>query len=329
MSKKDQIPFSRAIKVRGRYVNPYMPSLRRSIGHFFLWQMGYYKDLIKATPPPNDFRYPSPKGFADETKPQVTWIGHSSFLIKAGVNILTDPVFAGCCAPFSLFGPKRKIELPFMIGDLPRIDFVLLSHNHYDHLDEHGIKKISEDNPACIWIVPIGVKKWFTKRKVQKVYEFSWGDASLFEGGVKITSVPCQHFSGRGLFDTNKTLWSGYVVELKNINKKIYFVGDTGYNPFDFKAIGQFWKGFDLSLIPIGSYLPREFMKSVHINPIEAVKIHEEVYSERSIGMHWKSFRLSEEPMERPAYDLYLEMQLKKLDTSSFFVLDPGNSTNF
>jgi len=329
MDNKKQIPFSLAQKKLGKYINPYEGSLRRSLFHFLLWQFGYYKDRKKTLPPPQNFTYPKPSHPIEEDKPQVTWIGHSSFLIDVGVKILTDPVFSNCCAPVSFCGPKRRCKLPFKVGGLPAIDLVVLSHNHYDHLDEKGIIKIAKNNPNCKWIVPSGLKKWFLKRNITDCLELSWGDSALFSHDLKITSVPSQHFSGRGLFDKNKTLWSGYVIESKKLDKKIYFAGDTGYNPHDFKAIGEFWKGFDLSLLPIGSYLPRKFMRPVHVNPHEAVKIHEEVYSKKSIGMHWNSFCLSEEPMTRPPYDLFLEMQKKNLDFSLFFVLEPGETTNF
>jgi len=329
MGKIKQPPFSSPTKKRGRYVNKYVSDLKRSPFHFLLWRFGYYKDPFDHNLVPKDFSYPGPSIECDKQKSCVTWIGHSSFLIQSSVNILTDPVFYPCCSPFSICGPKRKHDLPLLIEDLPRIDYVLISHNHYDHLDASCVMALANKFPECVFVVPLGVKKWFFKRKVENVVELSWGDSSQFSEEIKITSVPTQHFSGRGLFDSNKTLWSGYVAEIKKDKKKVYFAGDTGYNPFDFKAIGEVWKGFDLSLIPIGCYCPREFMKAVHVNPWEAVCIHEDVFSKKSIGMHWKSFCLAEEKMDRPAYELYLAMKEKKLDTKSFFVIDPGNYINY
>jgi N-acyl-phosphatidylethanolamine-hydrolysing phospholipase D len=143
----------------------------------------------------------------------------------------------------------------------------------------------------------------------------------------KITAVPAQHFSGRTLWDKNKTHWNGYVVETPT--KRIYFVGDTGYNSKEFKEIGNRFGQMDLSLIPIGSYIPREFMKTVHINPHEAVQIHKEVHSVFSLGMHWNTFCLSDEPYDRPPYDLYLAMEEKKLPFESFLPIDIGTYVNF
>lgn len=328
MNSTEKTPFTLPKKRGGKFINPHLTSIKRSLIHFILWKLGYYNDPKKPKAPPKDFAYPTPKKEFDEKKPSLTWIGHSCFLIKTDINILTDPVFSARCSPISL-GPKRRVSLPITLEELPKIDYVLLSHNHYDHLDEKSALFISKKYPDCKWIVPTGVKKWFEKRKIRNVFELSWGDSSVFTGDITISSTPTQHFSGRGFLDTNKSLWSGYVVDLKKTQKKVYFAGDTGYNPYDFKVIGSVFKGFDLSLIPIGSYLPRKFMKAVHVDPQEAVKIHQEVRSKLSIGMHWKCFCLSDEPMERPPYDLFLAMKEKKLDPESFFVINPGYYINF
>lgn len=312
-----------------RFINPNVGSLKRGFSHFLLWQLGYY-DEKNLNGPPKDFRYPVSLEKVDFNRPKVMWISHSSFLIETqSFSILTDPVFSERCSPFSFFGPKRKKALSVNLDEIKNLRYVLISHNHYDHLDEDSVNRLNRRFSECIWIVPVGVKSWFTKRHIKNVYEFSWGDSSLFEDEVKITAVPSQHFSGRGLFDRNKTLWNGYVVELKNPEKKIYFVGDTGYNSIDFKKIGQIWKKIDLSLIPIGSYLPKKFMQAVHIDPQEAVLIHQEVNSQLSIGMHWDTFRLSDEPMEQPPYDLFLAVKEKKLDLRSFIVTKPGEYVNF
>lgn len=322
-------PFAGPLKKKGRFVNPHCTRLKRSLWAFILWQVGYYKDPSFRNLPPRDFSYPAKRPPFDATKPSFAWIGHNSFLIQAGINILTDPIFSDCCAPVSFLGPKRRGVLPLTIDELPRIDFVLLSHDHYDHLDEKSVRALHKRFPACQWVVPLGLKKWFTKRKIGHVVEFLWGDTFHFSEDVKITAVPAQHFSGRGLFDMNRTLWCGYVIEFLALGKKVYFVGDTGYNPIDFKAIGHIWQEFDLSLIPIGAYCPRAFMQPVHINPEEAVKIHEEVHSKLSVGMHWQTFRLADEPMHRPPYDLFMAMQERKLDCSTFLVVAPGERINF
>ena len=147
--------------------------------------------------------------------------------------------------------------------------------------------------------------------------------------GHRITAVPSQHFSGRTLFDKNKTLWNGYVVEEIATGKTFYFVGDTGYNPFHFKQIGKRFPKIDLSLIPIGTYVPKKFMSPVHCSPYEAVEIHLDVKSRFSLGMHWNTFRLSDEPLERPPYDLYLAMKEKKLPFDTFLPIEIGAPINW
>ena len=150
--------------------------------------------------------------------------------------------------------------------------------------------------------------------------------------GLKVTAVPTQHFSGRGLFNKNKTLWVGYVIEFTTNNselKRLYFVGDTGYNDKDFKEIGKTFKKMDLSLIPIGAYIPKKFMSPVHIGPSKAVQIHQETRSQLSLGMHWKTFHLSEEGKDQPPYDLYCELKRKKIPLKQFRTLNIGQTINW
>jgi N-acyl-phosphatidylethanolamine-hydrolysing phospholipase D len=212
------------------------------------------------------------------------------------------------------------------LSDLPKIDFVLISHNHYDHLDAKTVKYLRAFQPQIQWIVPLRLSRWFRDRNVLNVSELDWWQS--FQGkDLKITAVPAQHFSGRTLWDQNKTYWNGYVCEIGD--KRFYFTGDTGYNSIDFKQIGNRWPHMDLSMIPIGTYAPREFMKPVHCGPWEAVDIHLDVKSRFSIGMHWNTFNLSEEPEERPPYDLYLTMTEKKLPYETFLPLSPGLQANW
>ncbi|MCH9631675.1 MAG: hypothetical protein S4CHLAM37_17000 [Chlamydiia bacterium] len=215
---------------------------------------------------------------------------------------------------------------------------VLVSHDHYDHLDRSTIKEIVAHNPNVLFIVPKGLKKWFEKRGITNIHELSWWESSFAhfpeqnDLSIQITAVPSQHFSGRGILNKNKTLWCGFVVKFYEsgvLQKTMYFVGDTGYNPYDFKNIGEVFGSFDLSLIPIGTYLPYSFMAPVHICPEKAVKIHMEVNSKLSIGMHWKTFKLSEEMQHQPPFDLYQNMLDNKLDPLRFRAIDPGQSINW
>jgi N-acyl-phosphatidylethanolamine-hydrolysing phospholipase D len=266
------------------------------------------------------------------------WINHSTFLIKVeNVHILTDPIWSQRCSPVSFFGPKRRHPPALALKTLPKIDYVLISHNHYDHLDKKTVLELFALYPDITWLVPLGVQSWFTKLGISKVFEHTWWESRELSNPasslkISITAVPAQHFSGRNTKDINSTLWVGWVVEFKKDNshsKRFYFVGDTGYNPYDFKKIGEHWQEMDLSLIPIGSYVPRKFMSPVHIEPFDAVRIHQEVKSKLSIGMHWKTFRLSDEPLNQPPYDLYLALQKEGIDPSHFLALEPGHEINW
>ena len=318
-----------------RFVNPHIDSTKRSLFDIALWQLGFYNDNAP-TERPENFCYPNPKQKVRENAPKATWINHCTFLINVGdLHILTDPIWGERCSPFSFLGPKRRHETPLALEKLPRIDLVLLSHDHYDHFCKKTLLKLQELNPGITWIVPLGVKKRLQKLGMRHIIEMEWWEeAHIGTQGeeVKITAVPTQHFSGRGVFDKNKTLWTGFVVDFLRPNKqekRLYFVGDTGYNSKDFKEIGNHFGEMDLSLIPIGTYVPGKFMNPVHIGPEKSAAIHQEVNSRLSIGMHWKTFRLSSEHLDRPPYDLYCALEKEGIDPKTFRVLEPGQTINW
>ncbi|NGX40174.1 MAG: hypothetical protein KR126chlam1_01519 [Chlamydiae bacterium] len=313
----------------GRYINPHVGNIRRKPRDFFLWMIGYFRDhpFEKV---PEGFSYPMPDKEFDNTKPWSMWIGHSTYLISSsGKHILTDPIWSNRCSPVPFCGPKRKHAPPIPLDLLPKIDYVLISHDHYDHLDRPTVEKLHLLFPNIVWIVPKGVKKWFQKQGIHRVVELDWWEEVDIDSTFKVTAVPSQHFSGRKSPDMNKTLWAGYVVESLLNAKVFYFVGDTGYNERDFKAIGEKYPEIDLSLIPIGAYSPRKFMAPVHIEPKDAVKIHLDVNSRLSLGMHWKTFCLSEEPMNQPPFDLFLSMKENNLDVGTFLPIEPGQKINW
>lgn len=318
-----------------RYQNPHIKDIRRTLFDFILWKLGYYDDKSAQKKAPEGFRYPVEAPPYDPNCDFAEWINHSTYLIRSqGVHFLTDPIWSFRCSPSRFLGPKRRHEPPKEIAELPKIDYVLISHNHYDHLDKTSVKELHRQFPDIVWIVPIGVKKWFEKQGIRKVREIDWWHDAVFTLGnakFRITAVPTQHFSGRSMWDSNKTLWNGYVVESleQEVCKRFYFVGDTGYNPIDFKAIGEAWPHMDLSLIPIGTYVPRKFMSPVHIEPHHSVKIHKEVNSKFSLGMHWKTFHLSDEPMHQPPFDLFSALQEEGLQPESFLPIEPGQRVNW
>lgn len=320
--------FENPQKKKGRYINPHTQDLKRTLWDFVLWQSGFYNEQDLCKNPPDGFSYPAESSAFDPAQPtSAVWLGHSTYLVEChGLSFLTDPLFSSHCSPVPFSALKRQHPAPLAIADLPQLNFILLSHNHYDHLDAKSMMEIHRRFPQVMFIVPRGVKRWFTRRGIESVIEMDWG-SSYQRGGLCITAVPAQHFSGRSFWDKNRTLWCGYVVEYKG--KTFYFAGDTGYNPIQFKEIGERWKSIDLSLIPIGTYVPKVFMQPVHINPEEAVKIHCDVGSKLSLGMHWKTFLLSDEPANRPPYDLYLAMQERRLAFETFLPIEPGELKNW
>jgi len=319
-----------------RFYNPNIDNIKRSFLDLMLWQLGFYDDKNKPKSIPVKFRYPNSKRQLRKKVPTVTWINHCTFLVRVeNINLLTDPIWSDRCSPLPFLGPKRRHETPLALENLPRIDLVLISHDHYDHLDKKTVRRLQAQNPGITWVVPKGIKRWFQKQGIKQVIEMDWWEE--IELGIQgqevvITSVPTQHFSGRGILDKNCSLWSGFVVDFirhKKQEKRLYFVGDTGYNRKDFRKIGEVFGEMDLSLIPIGTYLPHNFMSPVHINPYKSAVIHEEVGSRLSIGMHWKTFRLSGEALDQPPYDLYCALQKKEIDPKTFRVLEIGQTINW
>ncbi|MEE4243942.1 MAG: MBL fold metallo-hydrolase [Kangiellaceae bacterium] len=239
--------------------------------------------------------------FSSHDNLQVFWVGHSTFLIHYnGVNVLTDPIFSERASPFSFAGPERLVDLPITIEQLPNIDIVVISHNHYDHLDEGTIKMLGN---KPLYFVPEGLKSWFVDLGISddRVTELAWwqeSDLTLNQSLFRITALPCQHWSKRTLTDTNLSHWASWGIEFAD--KTLWFAGDTGYNKHDFQDIGKHYKSVDLALIPIGAYAPRSFMSKYHVNVDEAIMIHNDVNSKFSIGMHWGTFPLTAEPVIEP-----------------------------
>lgn len=306
----------------GSFINPGVTDGRRSLWQVFLWLVGYYKDPAALLAPPEGFVFPT-SSFSKNGEAALQWVGHSTFLIEyAGKNVLTDPMWSDRASPFRYLGPKRHQQPGISLEALPPIDYILISHNHYDHLDEHTCLALYKLHPNVRFIVPLGLKNWFLKRGISNsnIEELDWWQIAHTEF-MRVTAVPSQHFSGRSIFDRNKTLWCGYVVEFAK--KCLYFAGDTGYNEHYFRLIAKHFPDIDISLIPIGAYAPRAFMKPAHITPKEALQIHQDVASKLSIGCHYGTFHLSDEPLSRPPYDLYLALQENK-SFDSFCLMHEG-----
>ena len=250
----------------------------------------------------------------------VIWVGHSTFLIKkSGVTILTDPIFSERASPLKNFGPKRLIPPALQITDIPNIDFVTVSHNHYDHLDTRSLKEISALHPNAIFLVPSGDLKLLKKNKINNVYEFEWWKS--FKGkDFEFTFTPVQHWSKRSLFDRNKSLWGGWYI--KHSDYSIYHAGDTGYSG-DFKETRIRLGAPKYAFIPIGAYDPEWFMSDSHVNPEEAVQIMLDLQAEKGFGMHWATFTLTDEDTIEPK--IRLENATSNLNNLDFISLVPGD----
>jgi N-acyl-phosphatidylethanolamine-hydrolysing phospholipase D len=259
----------------------------------------------------------------DPAKIQITWIGQDTFLIQtAGLNILTDPVYSDRASPVSFIGPMRAAPPGLPFADLPPIHAVIISHSHYDHLDAPTIRRVG-NTPR--YFAPLGLAGWFAGEGVTNVVELDWWSAGSL-GPLKITAVPAQHFSGRFLCDRDKTLWAGWVIQTRA--GAVFFAGCSGYAP-EFKEIGQKLGPIRVALLPIGGYRPRWFMRTMHADPPEAVKIHQDLGSAVSIGMHWGTFRLTDEPLAEPP--LYLKKALKEagVNEDRFIVMKFGETRIF
>jgi L-ascorbate metabolism protein UlaG (beta-lactamase superfamily) len=254
---------------------------------------------------------------------RITFINHSTFLIQVdGINILTDPVWSTRVSPFSWAGPKRMRLPGIKFENIPRVDVVLLSHNHYDHLDIATMRMVFGAHHPKI-VTPLGVKAFLDGESISGATDMDWWNELKLSDTVKVVSVPAQHFSGRGMLDRDATLWCGYVLQTSKGN--IYFAGDTGYNENTFREIGEKFGRMKVSLLPIGAYKPEWFMSPIHVSPEQAVKIHLEVKSALSIGTHFGTFPLADEGAEDPVKDLKLALAKYNVNEERFVTLTEGD----
>jgi L-ascorbate metabolism protein UlaG (beta-lactamase superfamily) len=251
----------------------------------------------------------------------VTWIGHSTVLIQtAGLNILTDPFFSKRASPFQFIGPKRIRDPGIAIRDLPPIDLILLSHNHFDHLDAPALQLLKRyHDPKLITTLNNGcyIKNY-------PCTELDWRQ-SFEHGAARITLMPALHWSKRGVSDTNKALWGAFVIETQG--GIIYFAADTGYGTGEtFREVKSKFGAPRLSLLPIGAYEPRWFMKPQHMNPEEAVQAHVDLGSAKSLAIHHGTVQLTDEAMDAPVSALTEALARHKIEKADFIVSEIGQS---
>ena len=297
---------------------------------FLAWQWERLRDGLPKPPPPGGWDLPAqmidPASLrAPENNPSATWIGHATLLVRlAGKTMLFDPVFSPRVSPVGFAGPKRAVPLPIALADLPHIDLVMVSHNHYDHLDADTVQRLAaQPGGSPRFLVPLGLKAWFATLGVLRVDEYTWWQNTK-DDTLAITFVPVQHWSRRAIADSNQTLWGGWVVQGEGL--KLIHTGDTGYSA-DFKDIGQRLGPFDMAFIPIGAYAPRWFMQVMHVDVPEAVQIRADLRAERAIGMHWGTFEgLTDEPLDEPPRLLAHQRAARGLSPVQFDVLQIGET---
>lgn len=259
-----------------------------------------------------------------ESQLRAYFVNHATFLIQiGGVNVLTDPIWSKRASPFSFAGPKRVTNPGIKMDDLPQIDVVLVSHDHYDHLDLDTILEL-ERRFKPRFFVGLGVKRLLDKYKVSNVQEMAWWSSCHINPDLYVTFVPAKHHSGRGLFDANCSLWGGFVI--KGRNHTVHFLGDTAYDEQCFREIKLQFPKIDLALIPIGAYETRKYLKDVHVNPEEAVLLHKILCPRLSVAMHYGTFRLGTEGFSRPLTDLAIALEKHDIPDGTFVPLQHGGS---
>ncbi|HLH90263.1 MAG TPA: MBL fold metallo-hydrolase [Xanthobacteraceae bacterium] len=253
----------------------------------------------------------------------ITFVNHATFLIQAGgAAILTDPIWSERASPFRRIGPKRVRAPGVAFDGLPPIDLVLLSHNHYDHLDVATLARLRARFDPIV-LAAAGDGRLLAPLRFARTHELDWWERVRLDEGLAISFVPAQHFSARGLFDRQRSLWGGYVIESRG--RRIYFGGDTGYSSH-FVDIANRLGSPDIAILGIGAYEPRWFMKTVHMNPAEAVRAHRDLGSRQSIGMHFGTFQLTTEAIDQPLVDLKVALAERDIPESEFVTLQEGET---
>jgi N-acyl-phosphatidylethanolamine-hydrolysing phospholipase D len=292
----------------GGFINPWPTAEREESGGFLRWQLERMSNPRPPNPSADAFPFAEPainysRAEADEIR--ITWIGHATFLIQAaGLNILTDPQWSRRASPVQFAGPARLVPPSLPLERLPPVDAVLVSHDHYDHLDSGTVERLDAAfGDRLRWFAPLGHGAWFEARGIRSATDMDWWDEATLDGPhgtVRIVALPCQHWTSRTPFDRQRRLWASFAIVLPD-GRSIYFGGDSAYFP-EFPAIHDRLGSFDALLVPIGAYEPRWFMKPVHMNPEEAVQAYRDLGGTGTmIGMHWGTFRLTDEdPLEPP-----------------------------
>jgi N-acyl-phosphatidylethanolamine-hydrolysing phospholipase D len=314
--------------------NPWPDSEPRGLRDVVRWSLQRRRQTLPPDPIPGTFPIAQPT-FAERASPTelaVTWVGHATVLVQLGaINVLTDPMWSERASPISFAGPRRFVAAGVDFDALPLIDVVLISHNHYDHLDRNTVRRLAHRMPTIQWVAPLGLRSALTSWGARQVLERDWWqNVSLgtIEGQLDVTCVPAQHFSARGFGDRGRTLWCSWVIATRD--RRTFFAGDTAYHP-EFPAIAERCGPFDLLMLPIGAYEPRWFMRSVHMNPPEALSAYAELSESQNakpvlLPIHWGTFRLTDEGMQEPPEWTKRLWREKGYDSEKLWLLQHGET---
>ena len=318
---------------KGGFRNPWPSAEVHGFKDFLKWSLiERRRNPRRPDPDPASFvradpAFTTPRG--DPEQLTITWVGHTSFLIQiAGLNVLTDPIWSQRASPVQFVGPRRWVPPAIEFDRLPPIDVVMISHDHYDHLDRNTISRLVERYPAVVWHVPLGLAEFLKRSGARDIIELDWwGENSV--SALKLTCVPAQHFSGRTLGRRNLTLWCGWT--LRAHERSVFFAGDTALHP-EFATIGQRCGPFELAILPIGAYEPRWFMGAVHMNPDDCIKAITQLAGtqkgERLLmaAAHWGTFKLTDEPMDEPPALMRELWQAAGFDPTNLWIMRHGET---
>jgi len=320
----------------GAFKNPWGDDPRQRFRSVLKWKL-----IDRFTHPPVRDPARPPRAASDATFPRpraprdtvvLTWIGHATFLIQIDAqNVLTDPMWSERSSPVQFAGPRRVVPPGVVFDALPPIDVVLISHNHYDHLDDRTVRRLVAEHSSARWLVPLGLGSFLRQRGAREVLELDWWEETRV-ATLAVGSTPARHFSARGFRDRNRTLWCGW--SIASPARQVYFAGDTAYHP-DFAAVADRFGPFHAALLPIGAYEPRWFMRSVHMNPEEAVRAFQDIEGGRPpvagrpavmVGMHWGTFKLTDEALAEPPERARAAWGAAGLDPGRLWILAHGES---
>jgi N-acyl-phosphatidylethanolamine-hydrolysing phospholipase D len=273
-------------------------------GGFFRWRWQRWRNGVPPRPPASALPHATPAVAYPHgsSELRVTWVGHSTFLLQLGsLNVLTDPMWSERASPISWAGPRRLTPPALAFDDLPSIDLVVLSHDHYDHLDRPTVKRLARAHPAAFWVTPTGYGRWLGGCGVSNVVELDWWEQSDIDtpnGAPRVTALPARHWSRRSPFVASPRGWAAFALEEHDV--RVFFCGDSA--AFDgFREIGARSPPFDALFLPIGAYEPRWFMRAAHMSPEEAVQAYRDLGGAGTfVAMHWGTFLLSDEPALEP-----------------------------